>query len=34
MANAIYQEYKQNLLAGTSGYDLDNDQDFAETEQL
>lgn len=25
MANAIYQEYKQNLLAGTSGYDLDND---------
>lgn len=25
MANAIYPEYKQNLLAGTSGYDLDND---------
>lgn len=25
MANAIYPIYKQNLLAGTSGYDLDND---------
>lgn len=25
MANAIYPLYKQNLLAGTSGYDLDND---------
>lgn len=24
MANAIYPIYKQNLLAGTSGYDLDN----------
>jgi hypothetical protein len=24
MANAIYPEYKQNLLAGTSGRDLDN----------
>lgn len=24
MANAIYPEYKQNLLAGTAGYDLDN----------
>ena len=24
MANAIYPLYKQNLLAGTSGYDLDN----------
>lgn len=25
MANAIYPIYKQNLLAGTAGYDLDND---------
>lgn len=25
MANAIYPAFKQNLLAGTSGYDLDND---------
>jgi hypothetical protein len=25
MANAIYPIYKQNLLAGTSGFDLDND---------
>lgn len=25
MANAIYPLYKQNILAGTSGYDLDND---------
>ena len=25
MANAVYQEYKQNLLAGTSSYDLDVD---------
>jgi hypothetical protein len=25
MANAVYPIYKQNLLAGTSGYDLDND---------
>lgn len=25
MANAVYPLYKQNLLAGTSGYDLDND---------
>lgn len=25
MTNAIYPIYKQNLLAGTSGYDLDND---------
>jgi hypothetical protein len=25
MANALYPLYKQNLLAGTSGYDLDND---------
>lgn len=25
MANAIYPPYKQALLAGTSGYDLDND---------
>jgi hypothetical protein len=25
MANAIYPLYKQALLAGTSGYDLDND---------
>lgn len=25
MANAIYPIYKQNLLAGTSGYDVDND---------
>ena len=25
MANAIYPKYKQNLLAGTAGYDLDND---------
>lgn len=25
MANAIYQSFKQNLLAGTAGYDLDND---------
>lgn len=25
MANAIYPIYKQNLLAGTTGYDLDND---------
>lgn len=25
MANALYQEWKQNLLAGTAGYDLDND---------
>ena len=24
MANAIYPIYKQNLLAGTAGYDLDN----------
>lgn len=24
MANAIYPTYKQNLLAGTAGYDLDN----------
>jgi len=24
MANAIYPLYKQNLLAGTAGYDLDN----------
>lgn len=25
MANAIYPAFKQNLLAGTAGYDLDND---------
>ncbi len=25
MANAVYPVYKQNLLAGTAGYDLDND---------
>lgn len=25
MANAIYPIYKQNLLAGTSGYDIDTD---------
>lgn len=25
MANAIYPIYKQNLLAGSAGYDLDND---------
>jgi hypothetical protein len=25
MANALYPEWKQNLLAGTSGRDLDND---------
>jgi hypothetical protein len=25
MANAFYPIYKQNLLAGTAGYDLDND---------
>lgn len=25
MTNAVYPEYKENLLAGTSGYDLDND---------
>lgn len=25
MANALYPIYKQNLLAGTAGYDLDND---------
>jgi len=25
MANAVYPKYKEALLAGTSGYDLDND---------